>query len=92
MDGQKDPTSFSAVTSTNKRISPNFFWSNSYEIEVMITSLIEMLELPNLGYMKARTRIHVWKIFQKFKYFPNNIQVHEIMFSKYSKYDFLAPI
>ena len=28
-----------------------FFWSNPYKIEVMITSLIEMLELPNLGHM-----------------------------------------
>ena len=27
-----------------------FFWSNPYKIEV-ITSLIEMLELPNLGHM-----------------------------------------
>ena len=26
-----------------------FFWSNPYKIEVMITSLIERLELPNLG-------------------------------------------
>ena len=28
-----------------------FFWSNSYKIEVMITTLTEMLELPNFGYM-----------------------------------------
>ena len=28
-----------------------FFWSDPYEIEVMITSLIEMLELPNFGHM-----------------------------------------
>ena len=28
-----------------------FFWSNPYKIEVMITSLIEMLELPNFGHM-----------------------------------------
>ena len=28
-----------------------FFWSNPYKIEVMITSLIEMLELPNFGRM-----------------------------------------
>ena len=26
-----------------------FFWSNVYKIEVMITSLIEMLELSNLA-------------------------------------------
>ena len=28
-----------------------FFWSNPYKIEVMITTLIQMLELPNFGYM-----------------------------------------
>ena len=28
-----------------------FFWSNRHKIEVMITSLIEMLELPNFGHM-----------------------------------------
>ena len=28
-----------------------FFWSNSYKIEVMMTSLIETLELPNFGHM-----------------------------------------
>ena len=28
-----------------------FFWSNPYKIEVMITSFIEVLELPNFGHM-----------------------------------------
>ena len=28
-----------------------FFWSNLYKIDVMITSLIEVLELPNFGHM-----------------------------------------
>ena len=28
-----------------------FFWSNPYKIEVMITFLIEMLQLPNFGQM-----------------------------------------
>ena len=28
-----------------------FFWSNPYKIEVMITSLTQMLELPNFGHM-----------------------------------------
>ena len=32
-----------------------FFWSNPYKIEVMITSVIEMLELPNFGQMTAST-------------------------------------
>ena len=32
-----------------------FFWSNSYTIDTMITSLIEMLELQNFGYMTAFT-------------------------------------
>ena len=31
------------------------FWSNSYEIEVMITSLIEMLELPYFGQITTST-------------------------------------
>ena len=28
-----------------------FFWLNPYKIKVMITSLIQMLELPNFGHM-----------------------------------------
>ena len=28
-----------------------FFWSNSYKTEVMLTFLIEMLQLPNFGHM-----------------------------------------
>ena len=28
-----------------------FFWPNPYKIEGMITSVIEMLELPNFGHM-----------------------------------------
>ena len=28
-----------------------FSWSNPYENEAMITSLIEMLELPSFGHM-----------------------------------------
>ena len=30
-----------------------FLWSNSYKIVVMITSLIEMLELQNFGHMNT---------------------------------------
>ena len=37
------------------RQKKRFFWSNPYKIEVMITSLIEMLELPNFGHMTAST-------------------------------------
>ena len=32
-----------------------FFCSNSYQIEVMITFLIEILELPNFGRMTTST-------------------------------------
>ena len=32
-----------------------FFWSNPYEIEVTIMSLLEMLELPNFGHMNTST-------------------------------------
>ena len=32
-----------------------FFYSNPYKIEVVITSLVEMLELPNLGHMNTST-------------------------------------
>ena len=32
-----------------------FFWSNPYEIELMVTSLIEMTELPNFGHMITST-------------------------------------
>ena len=33
-----------------------FFWSNPYKIEVLITPLIETLELPNFGHMTTYTR------------------------------------
>ena len=29
------------------------FWPNSYQIEIGITALIELLELPNFGHMTA---------------------------------------
>ena len=32
-----------------------FFWSNPYKIDVMITTLIEMLELPNFSHMATST-------------------------------------
>ena len=32
-----------------------FFWSNPYKIEVMITSLIQILELPNFGRVTTST-------------------------------------
>ena len=32
-----------------------FFWSNPYKIEVMITSVIQMLELPDFGHMTTST-------------------------------------
>ena len=32
-----------------------FFWSNPYKIEIMLTSLIEMLELLNFGHMITST-------------------------------------
>ena len=36
-----------------------FSWSNSYKIEVMITSLIEMVELTNFGHMTTLT-MFIW--------------------------------
>ena len=43
-------------TSTNTTPQKNrFFWSNPNKIEVMITSLIEMLELPNFSHMTTST-------------------------------------
>ena len=36
-----------------------FFWSNPYEIECVITSVIEMLELPNFGHMITST---IWLV------------------------------
>ena len=32
-----------------------FFWSNPYKIEVMITSLIKLLELPKFGHITIST-------------------------------------
>ena len=37
------------------RSKKSFFWSNSYKIEVMITSQIEMIELQNFGHMTECT-------------------------------------
>ena len=34
---------------------PSFFWSNPYKIDIMITSLIEILELPILAHMTLFT-------------------------------------
>ena len=34
-----------------------FFWLNPYKIEVMITSLIEMLELPIFGHMAILSHV-----------------------------------
>ena len=53
--GEAPHTSFSLVTSTNVGIRPQNSWSNPYKIEVMITSLIEMLELPKFGHTTAST-------------------------------------
>ena len=35
----------------NHTLKKWFFWSNPYKIEIVITSLIEMLELPNFRQM-----------------------------------------
>ena len=32
-----------------------FFWSNPHKIEVMITSIMEMLVLPDFGYITTST-------------------------------------
>ena len=32
-----------------------FFWSNTYKIEVVVTSLTEILELPNFRHMNTST-------------------------------------
>ena len=42
-------------TSTNTTPKKWFFWSNPYKVEVMITSLIEMLKLPKIGNMTTST-------------------------------------
>ena len=42
-------------TSTNTTPKKWFFWSNPYKVEVMITSLIEMLKLPKIGHMTTST-------------------------------------
>ena len=31
------------------------FWSNPYKIEIIMTSVIEMLELPNFGHINTST-------------------------------------
>ena len=44
-------------TSTKSSLHRNwFFWANPYKIEVMITSLIEMLDLSNFGHMTTSTK------------------------------------
>ena len=39
----------------NDSSKKNVFWSNCYKIEVMITSAIETVELPNFGLMTKST-------------------------------------
>ena len=54
---------FKAIPSASPKVlnlnqedpSKKFFCSNAYKIEVMITSVIEILELPNLGHMTLST-------------------------------------
>ena len=46
-----NPITWTKTTLQKKR----FFWSNPYKIEVMITSLLEILELPNFGHMTRFT-------------------------------------
>ena len=36
---------------TPKKQKKWFFWSIPYKIEIIMTSVIEMLELPNFGHM-----------------------------------------
>ena len=43
------PNYLTLVKSTPKKFV--FFWSNPYKIEVMITSLTDMLEIPNFGHL-----------------------------------------
>ena len=43
---------FQVQTTLQKKL---FFWSNPYKIEVIITSLIERLELQNFGHMPKST-------------------------------------
>ena len=38
-----------------------FFWSNLYKTEVMIISLIEMLELPNFSHITTFTKTFEWR-------------------------------
>ena len=40
-----------------------FFWSNPYKIEVMITSLIQMLQLLNFGHMTTSIIYVMWQNF-----------------------------
>ena len=40
-----------------------FFWSNLFKIEVMITPLIEMLELLNFGHMKLCIKMQPISVF-----------------------------
>ena len=37
---------------TPKKQKKWFFWSVPYKIEIIMTSVIEMLELPNFGHMR----------------------------------------
>ena len=46
-----NPITWTKTTPQKKR----FFWSNPYKMEVMITSLLEILELPNFGHMTRFT-------------------------------------
>ena len=65
-------TNYWTVTKTTPKKSV-FFWSNPYKIEVMITSFVEVLQLPNFGHMtistiqfESRNNVWWWRHWQKF--------------------------
>ena len=43
------------ISNQNHSSKKQFFWTNTYKLDVMINSLIEMLELPNLDHMTTST-------------------------------------
>ena len=51
-------------------------------------------EKKKILFDSMKARIGIYEIFQKFKYFSNNILgvPHKIIFSKYNEYDFLTSI
>ena len=63
-----------------------FFWSNPYKIDIMITSVIEMLELSNLGHMAT-----FWIVLRCIAYWTAALKRGRDLFQRKRNYSHKTP-